>query len=677
MEKILFSYRLLPLSMFKYIFSLITFITVSYSSVLAQDFDWGTHTNEELDMKRYQKDTTAHALVLNEFGKVYFTTGTDRVLLITERHVKIKIFDDKAFESSGNVAIPLYKTDNSTLEIARDIKGITTYADENGIVHTAELDPKKVFYINESKHFEGVKFDMPNLRKGCIIEYKYTVESPYIHNIPRWEFQDDIPKLNSEIYLSIPAIYNYHISLHGPFKLTKNKSDLTRDCFSAGGTKCDCSELTFGMADIPAFVEEEYMTARKNFISAINFELTDYMNLSTGVKVKVAQEWRDIDNSLKTNEYFGSQIKRSGLMKDRIKGVIAGQTTDIAKAKAIYAFIQKNIRWDNNYGKYSADGIRKALDDHKGSIGDINLALIAALKAADINTEAVILATRNYGLVNRLYPTADDFNYVIAKVNIDGKSYMLDASDPYLGFGMLPLHCINDQGRVISFEKPSYWIDITPPFKKSELLSFELTLQPDGKLKGIYQLISTGYEAYLQRKAIKKFNSVDEYIENRDERWSKIKVLKADISGLDSLDKPLVENYTVEINAFKNTAGEKLMLNPNILGRQITNPFKLVDRTYPVDMGMPSERRIMVTLHVPHGYKFEHMPKDTAFALPNGGGKLIISAAQNQDDDVCNYSQMLQFNKPVYTVAEYPYIKELYNKLIQVDAGDIVLKKGL
>jgi hypothetical protein len=31
----------------------------------------------------------------------------------------------------------------------------------------------------------------------------------------------------------------------------------------SGGSKCDCSFLTYGMADIPAFIEEDYMTSLK------------------------------------------------------------------------------------------------------------------------------------------------------------------------------------------------------------------------------------------------------------------------------------------------------------------------------------------------------------------------------------------------------------------------------
>ena len=77
-----------------------------------------------------------------------------------------------------------------------------------------------------------------------------------------------------------------------------------------------------------------------------------------------------------------------------------------------------------------------------------------------------MLSTRDHGFVNDLYPAINDFNYVVAKANIGDKSYMLDASDPLLPFGVLPLTCLNDKGRVFSLDKPSYWMDLNLPQKE-------------------------------------------------------------------------------------------------------------------------------------------------------------------------------------------------------------------
>lgn len=322
----------------------------------------------------------------------------------------------------------------------------------------------------------------------------------------------------------------------------------------------------------------------------------------------------------------------------------------------------------------STDGIGKAYDAHSGSVADINLALVAALNSVGLNAEAVMVSTREHGFVNKLYPVINDFNYVIAKVNIGDESYLLDATDPLLPFGILPMKCINDKGRVFPLSKPSYWIDLTGlPQKEKTTYNYELTLQENGKFKGTMTRYSSGYSAYKTRKAIKKFNSTDEYIESIGEKFPKLKILKADITGVDSLENVVAETYQIELTAFDGLDHTRLSFNPMIFNRITTNPFKLNERDYPVDWGMASDERYVVLIHVPSQYTVESAPATVGYALPNGGGKYLISVDSNSDN--ITYSSVLNFSKGIYDADEYPYLKEFYNKVILAEKSDIVLKK--
>jgi transglutaminase-like putative cysteine protease len=646
-------------------------LTSIFTTTHAQDFEFGQYTLGDMDMTSYSKDPSAHAVVLKEFGKAWKSSG-EHLPLIFEYHTKIKIFDSQAF-NEGNIEIPLYKFDSESYEDVTDIQAITYYKDDNGAIQKTVLDPKKIFHVKENRYWDIVKFAMPNLHKGCIIEYKYHLETPSYYNFRTWHFQATIPKMYSEFEAHIPGIYNYNVSMRGPYKLTKNPGEIERDCFSVNGIKCDCSKISYIMADIPAFIHEDFMTAPKNFMSAIYFELADRTDLGTGSKIKITKEWKDVDYTLKHNEEFGSQIRRTGVMKDRMQSVIAGKTDNLAKAKAIYDFVKKNFKWNEFTGWGSDDGIKKAFDSHSGSVADINLSLIAALNAADINTEAVLLSTREHGLVNKLYPVESDFNYVVAKANIGDKSYLLDATDPLLPFGLLPLKCINDQGRVMNMDKPSYWIDLVASQKKSRTFFLDLTLQDNGKLKGTLTNYSIGYEAMEKRRAIKKFNSVDEYVEDYDNKLKRIKILKSDIQNLDSLDKPLAEVYEIEIDAYKSLNGNHFSFNPYLLDNVSENPFKLQERTYPVDHGALFDDKFVLNLHIPQQYEVESVPQNVALSMPLQGGRFLVN--YDKTEDGINFSHALQFNRAVYSAEEYPYLKEIYNKIIQAENGEIVFKK--
>ena len=657
----------------KKILLLLTVFLIS-TAAMAQNFPYGQVDEQVLDMKKYDKDTSAHAVVLNEYGTTRINLTNDyKIRLSFEYHTKIKFFDNKEFEREGSIAIPFYNGDSMDYEEVDDIKATTYYKDDKGSVQEVNLDPKKVFRVKDSRHWSELKFAMPALRNGCIIEFTYKIVSPYDYNFHSWYFQGHIPKIYSEYEVHIPALWNYNISLKGYLKLTKNVSTVENKCFSFGTGSADCSNMIYGIKDVPAFIEEDYMTSDKNYRSAINFELQEYTNLNTGVKTKYSKEWKDIDYYLKTNERFGSQLKRKELLKERITPIIANKIDELEKAKAIYAYIKSTIKWDEREEFGSDDGIRKALDNHTGSSGDINLALVTALNAGGIRTEAVLLSTRSNGMLNKLYPNFTDFNYVIAKANIADKSYLLDATDPMLPFGMLPFRCLNDQGRVFSLDKPSYWMDMVTTQRENVTYAIDLALQDNGKLKGTITRYSVGYSGYLRRKEIKKFNSVDEYVENLSEKMHKTKILKSNIVNIDSLDTAVGETYDVEMNVFDDLNHDRLSFSPFLLNQITTNPFKLAERDFPVDWGMPSDERYILTIHLPAQYAVENPMQPVNFSMPNQGGKFYTSF--ESDNNTFTFSYGIRFNKSIYGPEEYPYLKELYNKIILAEKNEMVFKK--
>ncbi|RFZ90903.1 DUF3857 domain-containing protein [Mucilaginibacter conchicola] len=655
--------------MYKFLLNLLVIICIA-TFAQAQDFPFGKFTVEELQQKNYKNDTSAHAYVLNEFGSTRIDMGNnDRINMFFKYHVKIKILDSKAFDK-GTITIP-FRSYDEIIEDVMDIKATTTYTDDAGGIRTAELDASKIYTTSLNKYWKEIKFAMPNLRNGCIIEYSYTKIIPGFYSFPSWDFQSDIPKIYSEYQVHIPAFWTYTAMMRGGLKLTKNTSEVERECFSARGAKCDCSFMSYGMGDIPAMIEEDYMTAPKNFLSAVYFNLQEWVNPMTGAKQRVTKEWADIDYNLKHDDYFGSQIKKN-LMKPYLLPVVAGAKDDLSKAIAVYQYIQKTIKW-NGIVSTGSDNVRKALDTHSGHVGDINLALVAALNSAGIKTDAVLLSTRDNGTVNRLYPVEREFNYVIAKATIGTEEYLLDASDPLLPFGTLPMRCLNDQGRVICFDKPSYWMDLNNKQRKITTSALDLTLQTNGKLKGTITTYSSGYDGYLKRQAIKKFNSTDEYVENLDERLTHVKILKSEFGNLHSLDQPLSEKYDVEIDLYNGLNHDRMAFNPIILDRMVDNPFKLQDRAYPVDRGMPSSSRYIITMHLPAGYGIESAPQQANIALPNKGGRFMTDFSGEGSN--FSYSNVMQFDKAIYAPEEYPYLKELYNKIIASEKAEIVFKK--
>lgn len=197
-------------------------------------------------------------------------------------------------------------------------------------------------------------------------------------------------------------------------------------------------------------------------------------------------------------------------------------------------------------------------------------------------------------------------------------------------------------------------------------------MQDDGKLKGTLVNYYIGFEAYKKRVEIKKYNNVDEYVEKLNAESPRVKILKSEITNIDSLDQPLSEKYDLEIDIYDKLSN-RLSFNPFFWDRIKVNPFKLEERTYPVDMGMASDDRVILNIHLPAAYTIETPPQPVGIALPNDGGKFLTS--YEPDNNNFTFSNIIQLNKPMYSSEEYPYLKELYNKIIQSEKVEMVFKK--
>ncbi len=582
-----------------------------------------------------------------------------------EYHVKIKILKKEGLDK-GNFEVALRKNGRS-IELLEDVEAVTYNLEDNRIVES-KLERKGIFTEDKGEYWELKKFALPNVKVGSIIEVRYRVKSPFIMNFHPWEFQSDIPKLRSEYWAKIPGNYLYNITLVGYLKLGKSESTLVKECLSMGGGTADCSLNKYAIKDIPAFVEEEYATASSNFISAIDFELTEIRYFDGRID-RVTKEWKDVDDELKRDQKFGAQLRRGKDIADEIEKLIEPNSNELAKAKKVFDFIRSWYRWNGVYGKYSEFGIRKAFDTKTGNVGDINLSLIAALRFAGLDVNPVVLSTRANGVVTNLHPVLSDFNYVVAKFDYEGETYLLDATDDFMPFGLLPERCLNGKGRVLE-NKNSYWIDVVPKDKWKSLSLMNLKLKDDGILQGTIHNVYSGYAAAAQRKTIFEFASEEEYFKNLDSKWPHIELKESALENFEDVEKPVTEKIDVEIAGHGASSAQTIFFNPFLMQKWKENPFKSSDRQYPVDFAYPLEWAFSVQLELPENMRLEELPDPVGLALPGNGGHFRYQVSV-MGDQVSIQSSLL-ISRVIYNAHEYQYLKELFSRVIQTQNIDLV-----
>ncbi len=646
------------------LFSLLLFLSISTLTYSQKEKSskMGQTNLEELKMTIYNKDSTASAVVLYEHANVYLDPNYDHKTR-TDYYYRIKIFDKASFDLA-NITINQYKEKK-----VKDIKAITYNLTETGTVHKSYLSSDKIYSIKESKNWTTQKFTMPNIKEGCVIEYKYSVISPYL-GISDWYFQSSIPKIKSEFDAAILGNYSYNVRIIGFLKLDKDNPSIKKKCvYISGIGDGGCVIYSYGMYNIPAFKEEDYMLSKKNYISRLAFDLKTYTN-TRGQVERYTTTWKEADKKLK-KIFLNNQTSKKSFFKKNLPESVLNITDDVERAKSIYSFIQNHFTWNEEYWNSEDEKIKQAFDHKKGSAGEINLSLYNSLRAVKIDANLVILSTRNNGIPTTLYPVIFDFNYVIVRTVINGVEYYLDATNKFLPFGQVPQRCLNGEARLMDYSGESNWVELKPKNKTLLYSTTTLVLNENGNLTGNLTTIRKGYFAIRQREKINSMNE-ESYLEGFESENPAIEVDDYKINFKKDVNKPLKQVYGINISLdedFNNV----VRFNPFIYNQIKDNPFKLKERNYPVDYAYARKYNSSISIEVPENYKVTQLPKKIAISLPNKGGKYILNTILR--DNIIKIYSRLDINRTTYSAEEYYALKEFYKQIIISESGYIMLEK--
>jgi len=671
-----------------------TTLIIAFSSLEASaqsdPVKFGKIEMADLQMKSYDKDTTAEAVVLCDFGQANFEYNNEKGFQIKfERVVRIKILKKSGYDwATGE--IPLYKASGQGEEKVIDLKGYT-YNLQNGTVVKEKLTKEAIFLEQKDENFFIQKFTLPNVREGSVVEYTYTVVSDFLYAFQDWTFQSTIPTVWSEYRAVIPEYFKYKMQIYGyeGFHTSSQDSKQVDFTIRVGGystttsgfspperTQTSYERVTARATtyrwitkDVPGIRTEAFITTPRDYLTRIEFELSSTNFPGQGYK-PYASSWNSLNSQLLQSENFGLQLKRAGFMKDVIAKIKAEKKEPLQQALAAYEFIRQHMKWNGEVSRYS-NGTKKAFDNRTGNSADINLMLTAMLQEMNLNARPVLVSTRNHGRVLPYYAMLTKFNYVITYVNIDNQTLLLDATDAYLVPGMLPTHCLNGIGRLID-AKGGDWVSLETKEKAAEVVSAWMTVNEDGELTGRLEKSLGGYDGWTHRKQILSAGK-EKHTENVKKEHPNWQITKVEVANLEKVTEALSEKIELTMGEVCQKAGNILYLKPMLSEGWKESPFKLTERKYPVDFAMPQEKTYVATITIPAGYKVEEMPKNALISLPENAGRFSFMVAAN--GNTLQITSRVSIRKPVFYAEEYDALREFYSLVVSKHAEQVVLKK--
>ncbi|HXB07107.1 MAG TPA: DUF3857 domain-containing protein [Puia sp.] len=641
---------------------------------------FGKVTPEDFNINANAVDSSAEALVIADFGTTSFE-GDNRgwFSLVFKRSKRIRILKRAAFDAA-TISIPLLV--NGAVSEKVDGLRAATYNLEGGKVVETKLEDKSIFTDKVSKHFQLKKFTFPALKEGSIIEFTYTLTSPFLTDLQPWTFQGSYPCLWSEYQVDMPAFFEYAILSRGFLPFNASVIDTRHVNFNLvepGGADRD-EHFTYDddvvtrrwvMRNVPALKEEPFTTTIDNYRSRIEFQLRSYNFRNVPPKDRMGN-WYSVSEALLKDEDFGADLDKSNSwLDDSLKVITKGAANTREKAAKIYTWVRDNFTCTSHDALWTSNPIKTTFKNRNGNEADINLLLTAMLKHEKIDADPVILSTRDNGFANPIYPLISRFNYVIVRTKVDSSRLYLDASESWLAFSRLPERCYNGYARVLNKEMPSFVSLDADSLTEAKITMAIVSRGEKGGLIAHVQATPGFNEASVVRAEVKN-DGQQAYMKKIQTNYtSEMAPSNLEIDSLKEPDQPLQIGYDLTISP--DAGSDLFYFNPMLSEGYKENPFKAAERQYPVEMPFAMDEMYSLTMEIPEGYVVDELPKSTKVLFNDDEGffeYLIVKDANN-----VQMRSRIKLKKAVFKPEDYSTLRDFFGFIVKKQSEQIVFKK--
>ncbi len=668
-----------------YLLFLTLFLTIQCFTEVPVEPKFGAITPSEFAMKNYDKDTSANALVLFDYGDAKIILTSERQFKIQfKQHLRIKIFKNTD-PSIGKFKIKLFKA-GLLNQVINEFKA-TTFNMEDG-----HLEKSKV--INEQTHtntqfdYDLKSFSFPDIRDGSIIELSYTMNSDLLYHFMGWDFEGKYPVVWSQYHYVIPEYFDFRRHAIGflPFEINSTVTgstlftvhfasenpaglDRARTSNQDYDIRAANSEYVLAMKDIPAFHAEPDIDCEENYMQSISFELVS-MSLPGEFVNDFSTTWAELNSHLIKDTYFGGPLKDSKIIQNKVNELCLNHRGNEEKALAIYNYVQVKIDWKHDYQQFLEEDLQSIIVKGTGSLANANSLLLHMLRIAGIKADPVLINRRQFGNKIRYQPGISEYSSIIVLAEINNSNILLDAATNYCPFSMLPPDDINGFGRLI-VDGDGASVPLAPNDKYKVAKSYVMNIDDKGIIKGTIISNFSGYAAFEVRKEIGA-SSVSHHFKRIELKNPGLTIEKSSIDGLNSYGS-ISDTLVTTIVEQTVTKGNTIRFNPLLYEQIKTARYSQPERKYQIDFNYPISYTYLFEYHIPVGYEIDSLPSSVNLKLPDNS--VTLSYIIVKENDIIRLVYRQNINRHQFSTEEYLDLKAIFEQIALKNMGEVILKK--
>ena len=428
---------------------------------------------------------------------------------------------------------------SSVPETVRGLKAVA-YNMENGKVVKTKMESSMIHEEQIDKTEKLIKFSVPQVRVGTVIEYEYRLESDFYFQLRDWYAQTSIPVVYTKYSVTIPEWLNFHLEETGMSQL-ENKQEFAS--MTIGDDIINTETNIFIGHNLPALKADDYIWCAADYGCKVTHELQS-VTIPGYVYKDYSVKWETIDETLFADDEFGGRIKKSSPLKDEMIAAGIPQIADKQERfDATWKLLRQRVRWNGDYAFWAKSG-SKVLKEGTGTNADMNFLLINMLHDAGIEAEPVVLRLRNRGRLPMSHASLKYLSTFVVAVELnDSTTAFFDSSaeDGYLNVSQATTRSI-----------------------------IQATLTEDGQLSGTMANAFSGEAAATLRKRWRTAKDSTELIHQMQED-NDFTISDYHLQGRHDFSPNLRETITFTKQC--STADGIIYLNPLVVAPISKNPF--------------------------------------------------------------------------------------------------------
>lgn len=594
---------------------------------------WGDVSQAEIDFKQVPFEKDAGAVILYEEGEmlITYTEWGNKI------HKRIKILTEKGKEQANFKII--YFTYHNRENIVNFRAQTINF--ENGKKEISPVKMKDVYDLPHYGYYYARTFAFPNVKVGSIIELEYTLLNDNHNYLENWEFQHDIPTLYSSLAIDVQVPIDYVPICTGNklqefIKQNKNKKEYKTKWF---------------LKDIPSFDKQDFRYNESDFGEKIDFQLKGYHHKTKGYVTEFAK-WTDINSMI-----IKDNLKKNdeSIVKN-IASRISNENEENLQIKKVIEYFSKNYHWNEKTQAWIEQPLSEIENSRKGSTSELNYLLHNILRKKGINSELILICTRNHRKLQTAFPYLNSFSTIANLITLqDGTSFFIDAVHlPQYDYKFMPLRNYNHFGLILDAQKERF-VTVNPPiseFYSTQNYSFK---------NGLYTLSridkSNGY-----------FNNDRQPIEIINNS------LESNFTEKSKTAPMLVEDkYKGTKTIYESQSAQSFYTIQNPLAKTINQfSFDQENREQPLEFNFPFYYKITTTVKVPEGYTAE-IPQDFNTKHEVGNQDLIYYQKAEVIDETLIFSIEFLLGKSIFS-NQYRDVKKFYEVSKLSSSQNILIK---